>query len=68
MCRMSSSQYERYRRTQSEGGRSLLAWLRELWSRPRPKPAAAGAEVVPFPVEAARRADPKAERGGPKAA
>lgn len=68
MCRMSSSQYERYRRTQSQSDRSLFAWLRELWSRPRPKPAAAAAEVVPFPVEAAKRADQKADRGGPKAA
>jgi hypothetical protein len=65
---MSSSEYERYRRTQSQGGRSLFAWLRELWSRPRPKPGAAEAEVVPFPVEAATRADRKSERGGPKAA
>jgi hypothetical protein len=66
MCRMSSSQYDLYRRTRSEGGRSLFAWLRELWSRPRPQPA--DAEVVPFPAAAAQRADPKADRGGPKAA
>jgi hypothetical protein len=42
-----------------------LAWLRELWARGRPKQAA---EVLPFPSEAAKRADPKAERGGSKAA
>ena len=48
MCRMSSSQYDRYRRTTSEPKRSLFAWLRELWSRRRPQPAAA--EVVPFPT------------------
>ena len=65
MCRMSSSEYDRYRRTSAEG-RSLLAWLRELWSRRRPRPAEA--EVVPFPAEAAKRADPKADRSGPKAA
>jgi hypothetical protein len=66
MCRMSSSQYERYRRTSSEPGRSLFAWLRELWARRRPTPAEA--EVVPFPAEAAKRADRKADRGGSKAA
>ena len=47
MCRLSSSQYDLYRRTNSEPGRSLFAWLRELWTRRRSKPAAA--EVVPFP-------------------
>jgi hypothetical protein len=43
-----------------------LAWLRELWARGRPKPAAA--EVLLFPSEAAKRAGPKAERGSSKAA
>jgi hypothetical protein len=66
MCRMSSSRYDHYRRTSSEPGGSLLAWLRELWSRRRPQPAEA--EVVPFPAQAAQRADPKADRGGSKAA
>ena len=33
MCRLSSSQYDLYRRTNSEPGRSLFAWLRELWTR-----------------------------------
>jgi hypothetical protein len=66
MCRLSSSQYERYRRTNSEPGGSLLAWLRELWSRRRPQPVTA--EVVPFPTEAVKRADPGAGRSGPKAA
>jgi hypothetical protein len=66
MCRLSSSEYDHYRRTNSEPGRSLIAWLRELWAQRRPKPAAA--EVVPFPAEAAKRADSKAERGGSKAA
>ena len=66
MCRMSSSQYDRYRRTSSDPGRSLFAWLRELWSGRRPQPAAA--EVVPFPTEAAKRTEPEADRTGPKAA
>jgi hypothetical protein len=66
MCRLSSSEYDLYRRTNSEPGRSLFAWLRELWAQRRPKPAAA--EVVPFPAEAAKRADPKSECGGSKAA
>ena len=66
MCRMSSSQYDRYRRTTSEPKRFLFAWLRELWSRRRPQPAAA--EVVPFPTEAAKRTEPEADRTGPKAA
>ena len=48
MCRLSSSQYDLYRRTNSEPGRSLFAWLRELWTRRRSKPAEA--EVVPFPT------------------
>lgn len=66
MCRMSSSQYDLYRRTNSEPGRSLFAWLRELWSRRRPKPAEA--EVVPFPIEAAKRADAQSDRRGSRAA
>ncbi len=66
MCRLSSSQYDLYRRTNSEPGRSLFVWLRELWARRRSKPAAA--EVVPFPSEAAKRADPEADRSGSKAA
>jgi hypothetical protein len=66
MCRLSSSEYDHYRRTNSEPGRSLFAWLRELWTQRRPKPAAA--EVVPFPTEAAKRADAGAERKGSKAA
>jgi hypothetical protein len=66
MCRLSSSEYDLYRRTNSEPGRSLFAWLRELWWPRRPKPAEA--EVVPFPTEAAKRADPEADRGGSKAA
>lgn len=65
MCRLSSSEYDLYRRTNSEPRRSLLAWLRELWRR---RPATPPAEVVPFPTEAAKPADPKAERGGSKAA
>jgi hypothetical protein len=66
MCRLSSSEYDLYRRTNSEPGRSLFAWLRELWARPRPEPAAA--EVVPFPTEAAKRVAADAERKGSKAA
>jgi hypothetical protein len=63
---MSSSEYDRYRRTSAEPGGSLLAWLRELWSRRRPQRATA--EVVPFPTEAAKRTEAEAERTGPKAA
>ena len=66
MCRLSSSQYDLYRRTNSESGRSLFAWLRELWTRRWSKLAAA--EVVPFPSEAAKRADREATRRGSKAA
>ena len=55
MCRLSSSQYELYRRTNSGLGRSLLGWLRELW-RPR-RPQVEEAEVVPFPAEASASAD-----------
>jgi hypothetical protein len=66
MCRLSSSQYDHYRGTDSERGRSLLAWLRELWARGRPKPAPA--EVLVFPSEAVKRAAPRAEGGGSKAA
>jgi hypothetical protein len=65
MCRLSSSQYDRYRRTNSQPRRSLLGWLRELWWR---RPSQPPAEVVPFPTEAAKRPDPKAEQSGPKAA
>jgi hypothetical protein len=66
MCRLSSSQYDLYRHTNSEPGRPLFAWLRELWTRRRSKPAEA--EVVPFPAATAKRTDAKAERGGSKAA
>jgi hypothetical protein len=63
---MSSSQYDLYRRTNSEPGRSLFGWLRELW-RPR-RPEGGQAEVVPFPTEAAARPEREPERGDTKAA
>jgi hypothetical protein len=68
MCRMSSSDYDLYRRTDSKPGRSLLAWLRDLWRPRQPQVEQAEAEVVRFPAEAVARADPKAGRGGSKAA
>jgi hypothetical protein len=60
MCRMSSAQYDLYRRTNSRPGRSLFSWLRDLW-RPR-RPRLNEAKVVRFPVEAAcadQEADPR---------
>ena len=66
MCRLSSSQHDLYSRTNSELRRSLFGWLRDLW-RPR-QPQVEQAEVVPFPTEAAARADREADRRGTKAA
>ena len=66
MCRLSSSQHDLYRRTNSELRSSLLAWLRDLW-RPR-QPQAEGAEVVVFPAEAATRADQEADQKRSEAA
>ena len=66
MCRLSSSEYDLYRRTKPRSGRSLFRWLRDLWRRPRPQ--VAGAEVVPFPTEAVAHPGQEADRGGPKAA
>jgi hypothetical protein len=68
MCRRSSLEYDLYYgRTSAKPGRSLLAWLRDLW-RPR-RPQVQEAEVVPFPAEAAPpRADQEAGRRGAKAA
>jgi hypothetical protein len=66
MCRLSSSQYDLYRRTNSEPGRSLLEWLRGVWRARRSK--VERAEVVPFPTEAASRPDQETDRGGAKAA
>lgn len=60
MCRMSSAQYDLYRRTNSGLGRSVFGWLRDLW-RPR-QPQVEEAEVVRFPAEAAARADQKADQ------
>ena len=68
MCRMSSSDYDLYRRTNSRPGRSLLAWLRDLWRPRQPQVEQAEAEVVRFPAEAAARAEREADRGGSKAA
>jgi hypothetical protein len=58
MCRMSSAQYDLYRRTNPRRERSLFGWLRDLW-RPR-QPQIEEAEVVLFPAEAATRADQEA--------
>jgi hypothetical protein len=66
MCRLSSSEYDLYRRTSVKPGRSLFGWLRDLW-RPR-RPQVEEAEVVPFPAEAAVRADQEADRRGSRAA
>jgi hypothetical protein len=66
MCRRSSSEYDLYRRTSARPRRSLFGWLRDLW-RPR-QPQVEEAEVVPFPAEAAVRADQEADRRGSKAA
>jgi hypothetical protein len=66
MCRLSSSEYDLYRRTNSRRGRSLFAWFRELWQRRQPQ--VEGAEVVRFPAEPSARADQQADRRGSKAA
>ena len=66
MCRLSSSEYDLYRRTSSKPGRSLLGWLRDLW-RPRP-PRVEEAEVVPFAPERAARVNREADRRGSRAA
>jgi hypothetical protein len=66
MCRLSSSQYDLYRRTNSGVGRSLFGWLRNLW-RPR-RPLVEEAEVVRFPAEASARADRATGPPGPDAA
>jgi hypothetical protein len=36
MCKLSSSQYDLYRRTNSGVGRSLFGWLRGLWQPAQP--------------------------------
>jgi hypothetical protein len=66
MCRLSSSEYDLYRRTSSKPGRSLLGWLRDLW-RPRPSQGEE-AEVVPFAPATAGRVEREADRGRSKAA
>ena len=58
MCRLSSSQNDLYRRTNSWLGRSLLGWLRDLW-RPR-QPQVEVAEVVRFSAQTAVSADQEA--------
>ena len=60
MCRLSSSEYDLYRRSTARPGRSLFAWLRDLWW-PRP-PQVKEAEVVAFPAEAAARPDRETHR------
>ena len=49
MCRMSSAQYDLYKRTNSELGRSLLGWLRGLWQRRAPH--VEEVQVVEFPAD-----------------
>ena len=66
MCRLSSSEYDLYRRTSAKPGRSLLGWLRDLW-RPRP-PRVEEAEVVPFAPETAERVNQEADHRRSKAA
>lgn len=66
MCRLSSSEYDLYRRTSGRAGRSLFGWLRDLW-RPR-VPQVEETEVIAFPAEAAARGDREGDRRGSKAA
>ena len=66
MCRLSSSQYDLYRSTNSGLGRSLFGWLHELW-RPR-LPQVEEAEVVRFPAEVAASADQAADQKRSEAA
>ena len=66
MCRLSSSEYDLYRRTKPRSGRSLFGWLRDLWRRRRPQ--VPEAEVIPFPAEAVAHPGEEAKRTGPKAA
>jgi hypothetical protein len=66
MCWRSSSEYDLYGRTSVRPGPSLFGWLRDLWLPRRPQ--VEEAEVVPFPAEAAARADREADRRGSKAA
>ena len=66
MCRLSSSQYDLYRRTNSGVFRSLFGWLRDLW-RPR-QPPVKEAEVVMFSAAAAARGNQEADRKRSKAA
>jgi hypothetical protein len=67
MCRRSSSEYDLYYgHTSAEPGRFLFGWLRDLW-RPR-QPQMQEAEVVPFPAEAAARAEQETDGRGAQAA
>jgi hypothetical protein len=66
MCRLSSSEYDLYRRTSAKPGRSLFGWLRDLW-RPR-RPQVEEGEVVAFPAEAAASAPQEADRRRSRAA
>ena len=60
MCRLSSSDYDLYPRANPGSGRSLFAWLRDLWRSRRPQ--VEEAEVIPFPAEVAPSADREADR------
>jgi hypothetical protein len=66
MCRLSSSEYDLYRRTSGRPGRSLFGWLRDLW-RSR-VPQVEETEVIPFPAEPAASDDREGDRRGSKAA
>jgi hypothetical protein len=66
MCRLSSSEYDLYRRTSARPRRSLLGRLRDLW-RPR-QPKVEEAAVVPFPAEAVASADQETDRKRSRAA
>jgi hypothetical protein len=66
MCRLSSSDYDPYRRTSAKPGRTLLGWLRDLW-RPR-RPQVEEGEVVPFLAEVVAHPSQEADRRGSKAA
>jgi hypothetical protein len=67
MCRLSSSEYDLYRRTSARPRRSLLGWLRDLWRRRQPKVEEA-AVVVPFPAEPVASADQETDRKRSRAA
>ena len=66
MCRLSSAQYDLYRRTNSGLRWSLFGWLRDLWRQP--KPQTDEGKVVRFPAEASAHVDQKPDHRTSKAA